>query len=117
MAVLPESMDRLGPDAGENFRVIEQYIRYLSERLEFSMSSLGRTVNSAGVSAAEVVLELRQLQNDLATVQSALGTLTGDVNGLKTAAADLAGRAEALETARTALEARVAALEQKGSET
>lgn len=123
MAVLPESMDRLGPDAGENFKILERYVRYLSERLEFSMSNLGRTVNSAGTSAAETVMAVMELKNDLSAVQSALGVLTGDLNGLKDALEGSAGRLNALESGLAALEAkqtalsgRVAALEQKGSE-
>lgn len=116
MAVLPESMDRLGPDAEENFGIIERYVRYLSERLEFSMSNLGRTVSSAGTSAAETVMALSGLKNDLSAMQSALGVLTGDLNGLKDALEESAGRLNALENGLAALEDRVAALEQKGSE-
>lgn len=130
MAVLPESMDRLGPDAGENFKIIERYIRYLSERLEFSMSNLGRTASGAGASAAETVLAVMELQNDLSAVQSALGVLTGDLNGLKddteetaTALTSLEARQTTLEARQTAaeqaaaaLEARVAAIEAEASE-
>lgn len=124
MAVLPESMDRLGPDAGENFNILERYIRYLSERLEFAMSNLGRTVSGAGASAAETVLAVMELQNDLSAVHSAMGVLTGDLNGLKNAEEETARRLSALESGlaaleakQTALEDRVAAIEQKGSET
>ena len=116
MAVLPESMDRLGPDAEENFGIIERYMRYLSDRLEFSMSNLGRTVSGAGASAAETVLAVMELKNDLSAVHSALGLLTGDVNGLKDALDALESRLAALEAKQTALEDRVAALETEAPE-
>lgn len=117
MAVLPESMNRLGPDAGENFRTLEQYIRYMAERLEFSMASMGRTVSGAGVSTAALALELREVRNGLSAVQGALNTITGDVNDLKTGIAGLNAAVSALQTQITALEGRVSALEGEKGET
>lgn len=131
MAVLPESMNRLGLDADENFRILEQYINYMSERLEFSMASMGRTINGAGVSTAVLAMDVQKLQNDLAAVQGTVGILAGDVNAVKleqaalsarvtdleTAQTALAGRVSAMETAQTALEARVTALETAGDGT
>ena len=45
MAVLPESMDRLDVnDAPGSFAKIQDYIRYMGERIEFSMRNMTKTV-------------------------------------------------------------------------
>lgn len=122
MAVLPESMNRLGPDPEKNFRTLEQYIRYMAERLEFSMAGMGRTVSGAGVSTASLALELREVRNGLSAVQGALNTITGDVNGLKTGLAELNSAVSTLQTgteelngAMSALQTRITALEDRVS--
>ena len=92
MAVLPESMNRLDPsDAGGSLAILENYIRYMGERLEFAMGNMTRTVSAAGVSSAEVYILLTAAQNEISAMKSELGTLTGRLT-------DLAGRMVEAET-------------------
>lgn len=112
MAVLPESMDRLDvQDPAGSLEVLENYIRYMGERIEFSVRNVTRGVTEAGVSSAELYLVVKDLGNTLAAVQGRINELAGTVTGLSTGQAELTGRTAALEAGITALEERVAALE------
>ena len=45
MSVLPESMAALPrEDVGRSLQVLEDYVRYMSERLEFSVSGLNKNM-------------------------------------------------------------------------
>lgn len=65
MAVLPESMDRLNvEDSKASLSIIENYIRYMCERIEFSTRNMTKTVSAAGVSSAEISVQSMQEQLD-----------------------------------------------------
>ena len=52
MAVFPESMNKLDVnDTTGSFNRIENYIRYMTERVEFAMRNMTRNVSDAGVSS------------------------------------------------------------------
>lgn len=100
MAVFPESMNRLdAQNVPKSLEIVENYIRYMTERMEFSTSKMTKSVNSAGVSS----VALLQLVQD---VGSAVSVLQSTVNGMTGAMTELSGRL-------TALEDRVKALEDK----
>ena len=100
MAVFPESMNRLdAQNVPKSLEIVENYIRYMTERMEFSTSKMTKSVNSAGVSS----VALLQLVQD---VGSAVSVLQSTVNGMTGTITDLSGRL-------TALEDRVKALEDK----
>lgn len=100
MAVFPESMNRLdAKNVPKSLEIVENYIRYMTERMEFSTSKMTKSVNSAGVSS----VALLQLVQD---VGSAVSVLQSTVNGMTGTITDLSGRL-------TALEDRVKALEDK----
>ena len=100
MAVFPESMNRLdAQNVPKSLEIVENYIRYMTERMEFSTSKMTKSVNSAGVSS----VALLQLVQD---VGSAVSVLQSTVNGMTGSITDLSGR-------MTALEDRVKALEDK----
>lgn len=100
MAVFPESMNKLdAKNVPKSLDIVENYIRYMTERVEFSTSKMTKSVNSAGVSS----VALLQLVQD---VGSAVSVLQSTVNGMTGTITDLSGRL-------TALEDRVKALEDK----
>lgn len=107
MAVFPESMNRLdSQNVPKSLEIVENYIRYMTERMEFSTSKMTKSVNSAGVSS----VALLQLVQD---VSSAVSVLQSTVSGMTGSITDLSGRMTALESRIVALESRVKALEDK----
>lgn len=107
MAVFPESMNRLdAKNIPKSLEIVENYIRYMTERMEFSTSKMTKSVNSAGVSS----VALLQLVQD---VSSAVSVLQSTVSGMTGRITDLSGRMTALESRIAALEGRVKALEDK----
>lgn len=65
MAVLPESMAQLPrEDVGKSLKVLEDYVRYMSERMEFSVSGLNKNVG-----------ELTALQEQLAALEARVQAL------------------------------------------
>lgn len=107
MAVFPESMNKLdAQNVPKSLDIVENYIRYMTERVEFSTSKMTKSVNSAGVSS----VTLLQLVQD---VSSAVSVLQSTVSGMTGSITDLSGRMTALESRIAALESRVKALEDK----
>lgn len=84
MAVFPENMDKLNvQDPTASLSVIENYIRYMSERIEFSMRNMTKTVSAAGVSSAELYILVQAQAQILATVQSTIGIIQGNITSLQ----------------------------------
>lgn len=109
MAVFPESMNRLDPqNVPKSLDIVENYIRYMTERMEFSTSKMTKSVNSAGVSS----VALLQLVQD---VGSAVSVLQSTVSGMTGTMTELSGRLTAQEEQLAALADRVKALEEKGT--
>lgn len=105
MAVLPESMDRLNVDDSRSaLSVIENYIRYMSERIEFSFSNLTKNISDAGVSSATLYIMLVALTNQLSAIQSTVNSnsaqlteISASINTLNTEISALKDRVSALE--------------------
>lgn len=112
MAVFPESMNRLDPqNPSEALTILENYIRYMQERIEFANTQTLRTVTDAGVSSAGLYVELKALENTVSalssTLTAALTTIANHGQRLTTLESGL----EAEETARkTQDEALLAAI-------
>ncbi len=99
MIVLPESMNKLNvEDTERSLSVIENYIRYMGERIEFAMRNVTKSVSDAGVSSAEMYVLLVALQNTVSEVSSRLSTLTGTVNTMQGTVNELSTRIGTLET-------------------
>ena len=128
MAVLPENMDRLNvEDAKASLSIIENYIRYMGERIEFAMRNVTKSVSAAGVSSAEIYVLVTAMSNTLSALQSTVNGLSGNMTSLATSQAtmqtqlgqlqtDLEGVKTSLagmQTRLDELEARVAAIEAK----
>ena len=88
-AVLPESMDRLNvDDPRSSLSIIEEYIRYMGERIEFSMRNMTKTISAAGVSTTEVYILITAMSNSLSALDSTVNGLTGTITGLKSSLTD-----------------------------
>lgn len=107
MAVLPESMNRIDPqNTEESLRIIDQYIRYMSERIEFSQSQMTKTVSAAGVSSAEVYILLQALNSQVASLQSTLNQAIGRINSID-------GKLVSIESWQTTVSAKLDELERR----
>ena len=116
MAVFPESMDKLDVnDSAGSLGVLENYIRYMGERVEFAMRNVTRNVTDAGVSSAEMYVLLMAQNNTLSALQSTVNGMAGNVTSLSNQVGEMRSTITALEGQLQALDARVAALESKSS--
>ena len=107
MAVFPESMNRLdAQNVPKSLEIVENYIRYMTERMEFSTSTMTKSVNSAGVSSVALLQLVQDVSSAVSVLQSMVSGMTGSIT-------DLSGRMTALESRIAALEGRVKALEDK----
>lgn len=112
MAVFPESMDKLNTDdVRSSLPVMENYIRYMCERVEFAMRNMTKNVNAAGVSSVEMYILLTALQNEMATLQSTVSGLNGTVNGLGTQLSNVQSSITSLENRMSAVESGITSLE------
>ncbi len=112
MAVFPESLERLNvDDTPGSLRRIENYIRYMVERMEFSNSNMTRNVNGAGVSTVEVLMALKEVTSALSEVKSTMSKMTGDITALGNRVNDMSDAMEAVQEQITELADRVSALE------
>ena len=118
-AVLPENMDKLNvEDVRSSLSIIENYIRYMGERIEFSMRNMTKTVSAAGVSSAEIYVLITAMSNNLSALQSTVNGMSGNITSLtntqtsvQTTLEQVQTRLEEMQTQLDDLEGRVAALE------
>lgn len=116
MAVFPENMDKLDVnDPASSLGIIENYIRYMGERVEFSMRNVTRNVTEAGVSSAEMYILMTALSNDLSALKSTVNGQSGTLTSLSNQISGLQSSVTSLDEKLQALEERVAALESKSS--
>ena len=118
-AVLPENMDKLNvEDVRSSLSIIENYIRYMGERIEFSMRNMTKTVSAAGVSSAEIYVLITAMSNNLSALQSTVNGMSGNITSLtntqtsmQAALEQVQTRLEEMQTQLDDLEGRVANLE------
>ena len=121
MIVFPESMNELPTgNAEESLSMVEEYINYMKQRVEWAMGNVTKNVSKAGVSSAEMYILLTALQNTVSALQStvnsqgaSISALLQSVSTLRNDYTTLTGRVTTVETKYTALEQRVTALENK----
>lgn len=113
-AVLPENMDKLDvQDPRGSLATVENYIRYMGERIEFAMRNMTKNVSAAGVSSAEVYVLVSAMNNTLSALQSTVNGLSGNVTTLHGQVNSLLESTDALTARLSSLEDRVTALEQR----
>lgn len=111
-AVLPESMDKLNvEDSQASLSIIENYIRYMGERIEFSMRNMTKNVTAAGVSSAEIYVLVTAMSNNLSALTSVVNGLSGNITSLTNQQTALQEELDALAERLSGLETRIQALE------
>ena len=91
-AVLPESMDKLDPqDTSGSLRTMEQYIRYMAERIDFAVRGMNRNISSAGVSSLVLYNALVELSGSLSSMRGTLNQLSGSVTETQEQVAEMVG--------------------------
>lgn len=116
MAVFPESMNKLDArNVPKSLDIVENYIRYMTERMEFSTSKMTKSVNSAGVSSVALLQLVQDVGSAVSVLQSTVNGMTGTMTELSGRMTAQEKRAADLESRFAALESRVKALEGKGT--
>lgn len=115
MAVFPESMERLDPeDTTGSLKILDEYIRYMGERIEFGMRNMTKSVNAAGISSTELYILLVAMDNRTSALESTVNGLRGTVTGLQSSVTGLQSSVSALEDSLKGLDERVTKLEGTG---
>lgn len=84
MAVFPENMDRLNlEDPKESLAKIQDYIRYMGERIDFSFRNMTKSVSAAGISSAELYILIQEQTQALAALQSTVNSISGNVTTMQ----------------------------------
>lgn len=121
MNVFPEEMNRIDTsDPAAALRQLENYIRYICERVEFSSNSLVKTV-STSMTTAEVVQRLRDLETQVSSAISTVGGYSARITELETKVRniqdvdfpELNQRISGLNSTLVAFEERLVMAEQK----
>lgn len=81
--VFPEEMDRIDPaNVPQSLRTVEDYIRYITERVEFAVGRTTRMASEGGISDLAVVALLNEMNGTLKSLESAVTNLRNDVSAL-----------------------------------
>lgn len=112
-SVFPERLDKLDTGNVEgSLGALENYINYMQERVEFSLTNMYKTVQGAGVSSAEMLVLIAALSNSISAVTATVNQVKGTVTGLQTTVgnhtAQLAADQQALASLRTDVDAAAA---------
>ena len=112
-SVFPERLDKLDTGNVEgSLGALENYINYMQERVEFSLTNMYKTVQGAGVSSAEMLVLIAALSNSLSAVTATVNQVQGTVTGLQTTVgnhtAQLAADQQALDYLRMDVDAAAA---------
>lgn len=112
MAIFDKELNHLDTnDPASSLRTLENYISYMRERLEFNNSNLTKTLSSTGTSAAEMVLIMAALQNNVQALQSSVTAMQGQIGTLETTVAALNNSVQALQTEVAGVKANVTTLQ------
>lgn len=113
-AVLPENMDKLNvEDVRSSLSIIENYIRYMGERIEFSMRNMTKTVSAAGVSSAEIYVLITAMSNNLSALQSTVNGMSGNITSLTNTQTAMQAALEQVQTQLEEMQAQMDNLEER----
>lgn len=108
MAVFPESMNKLNVnDVPGSLGRIENYIRYITERVEFSMRNMTRNVSEAGVSSVEILLLMQEMAGDVSTLSSTVNGMTGDITALNNRVTEVQDKLTTMENKLTTMDTKL----------
>lgn len=114
MAVFPESMERLDPeDPAGSIKTLDEYIRYMGERIEFGMRNMTKSVNAAGISSTELYILLVAMDNRLSALESTANGLKGTVTSLQNSVTSLQENMTSLQSSVSTLEDSLKKLDER----
>lgn len=113
MAVFPERMNKLDVnDTAGSLRRIENYIGYMTERMEFSNRNMTRNVSDAGLSNVEILSLVQDMAGAVSILSSTVNGMVGTVTQMSNRLTDLQAQVDALKIS----EARLSAVEDTAAE-
>jgi uncharacterized protein YukE len=89
---------------------IENYIRYITERVEFSMRNMTRNVSEAGVSSVEILLLMQEMAGTVATLGSTVNGMTGSITSMGTRLDEIQAKQTKMDTKITGLQTQITEL-------
>lgn len=114
MAVFPESMNKLDVnDVPGSLSRLESYIRYMTERVEFSMRNMTRNVSDAGVSSVEILLLMQEMSGTVATLSTTVNGMVGSINGLSSRLDSVQGKLTTMEGQMTEMQTGLSEMDSK----
>ena len=91
--VFPESMDRLDyEDLNKSVHTIEEYIRYICERVDYTYGQLFKDIGQSGVLAVPIAIAVSELQKDTKELQNQMAGVSAEA----TSALNKASRLESV---------------------
>lgn len=85
MVVFPENMNHIPEDDEKQaISMLDDYIRYMRERIEHSFGSLTKSL-SGEMSVEQMRLAIQELQQDIATLNTRVSLLSGRVTNVELA--------------------------------
>ena len=112
MAVFPEQLERLNlNDPTGSLQQIENYIRYMTERMEFANSNTTRVVTEAGISSVGIYKTIITVADSVSVIQANMNNVVNSVTALSQAVKETQDNLATLTEAVTALAERVEKLE------
>ena len=119
VGVFPQRMDRVDPeDPTGAIRTMEDYIRYMTERVEFSVTNHARNLRKQGVGMEKIAAAVAEQGDKVAAMTSQLLSISEQLDGVASTVGNLAETVEDLELRMEVLEATGTypiALKQTGS--
>lgn len=77
--VFPESMDRLDyQDLNESIHTLEDYIRYICERVDYTYGQLFKDIGGSGVLAVPIAIAVNELQKDVKALQNQMAGVSAE---------------------------------------
>lgn len=111
MAVFPENMDRLDvQDPAKALSIIENYIGYMNERIEFAIRNVTKNVSAAGISSAELYILVQAQAQQIAVLQSTLSIIQGSITSLQHDSQTHTAEISALQTIVSAVQSSITAI-------
>lgn len=115
--VFTESMNKLDPqDTTRSFSVVENYIRYMTERIEFSITGVFKTASAAGASNAEVLQAVKTLRDTVSVLSSSVSLLQGEMKAAQASIVALQDKMAEAQASIVALQDDVRGLQSQTNE-
>lgn len=111
MAIFDKELDHIDPqNVPGSLRMLESYIAYMRERLEFNNTNLTKTLSANGTSSAEMVLVVAALKNSVQALQSSVAGMDGQLSALQSTATELQSDVTTLQTSLKAMQQTISSL-------